>query len=226
MPTLTAYIDMAEWDACAKSIGGNTFTLFAGFAGRLGVRMGRICDDGTVTLSFPLSERTEDDTRGNTLVFPVVSVDPTHLSSDLGEVRLKFKQAFADLAEITEELLAPLPLTSMTPKWVARRAAGMGLGAAAFPIGCSNVGELDPAVNRPDGSEADYASGRLIEPGISKRTLERMGGQLFLVSGRGHGKVWIAVNAYLAGRTNSQEALREATSRTLAEFDLTAEIHA
>ena len=226
VPTLTAYIDMAEWDACAKSIGGNTFTLFAGFAGRLGVRMGRICDDGTVTLSFPLSERTEDDTRGNTLVFPVVSVDPTHLSSDLGEVRLKFKQAFADLAEITEELLAPLPLTSMTPKWVARRAAGMGLGAAAFPIGCSNVGELDPAVNRPDGSEADYASGRLIEPGISKRTLERMGGQLFLVSGRGHGKVWVAVNAYLAGRTNSQEALREATSRTFAEFDLTAEIHA
>ena len=226
VPTLTAYIDMAEWDACAKSIGGNSFTLFAGFAGRLGVRMGRICDDGTVTLSFPLSERTEDDTRGNTLVFPVVSVDPTHLSSDLGEVRLKFKQAFADLAEITEELLAPLPLTSMTPKWVARRAAGMGLGAAAFPIGCSNVGELDPAVNRPDGSEADYASGRLIEPGISKRTLERMGGQLFLVSGRGHGKVWIAVNAYLAGRTNSQEALREATSRTFAEFDLTAEIHA
>ena len=226
VPTLTAYIDMAEWDACAKSIGGNTFTLFAGFAGRLGVRMGRICDDGTVTLSFPLSERTADDTRGNTLVFPVVSVDPTHLSSDLGEVRLKFKQAFADLAEITEELLAPLPLTSMTPKWVARRAAGMSLGAAAFPIGCSNVGELDPAVNRPDGSEADYASGRLIEPGISKRTLERMGGQLFLVSGRGHGKVWIAVNAYLAGRTNSQEALREATSRTFAEFDLTAEIHA
>jgi hypothetical protein len=226
VPTLTAYIDMAEWDACAKSIGGNTFTLFAGFAGRLGVRIGRICDDGTVTLSFPLSERTEDDTRGNTLVFPVVSVDPTHLSYDLGEVRLKFKQAFADLAEITEELLAPLPLTSMTPKWVARRAAGMGLGAAAFPIGCSNVGELDPAVNRPDGSEADYASGRLIEPGISKRTLERMGGQLFLVSGRGHGRVWIAINAYLAGRTNSQEALREATSRTFAEFDLTAEIHA
>ncbi len=225
VPTLTAYVDMAEWDACAKSAGGNNFTLFAGFAGRLGVRMGRVCTDGTVTLSFPISERTKDDTRGNALVFPVVSVDPTHLSSNLEEVRLKFKQTFTDLAEITEELLAPLPLTSMTPQWVARRAAGMGLGSAAFPIGCSNVGEVDPAVNRPDGSEADYASGRLIEPGISKRTLERMGGQLFLVSGRGHAKVWISINAYLAGRTNSQEALRQATSRTFAEFDLKAEIH-
>ncbi len=225
VPSLTAYVDMAEWDACAKSIEGNSFTLFAGFAGRLGVRMGRVCTDGTVTLSFPVSERAEDDTRGNALVFPVVSVDPTHLSSDLGEVRLKFKQAFADLREITEELLAPLPLTSLTPKWVARRAAGMGLGAAASPIGCSNLGEIDPAVNRPDGTDADYASGRLLEPGVTKRTLERMGGQLFVVSGRIHGKLWISINAYLVGQNNTPEALREVTSRTFAEFDLAAEIH-
>ncbi|WP_232065891.1 hypothetical protein [Mycobacterium heidelbergense] len=224
VPSLTAYVDAAEWDACAKSIGGNSFTLFAGFAGRLGARMGRVCR-GTVTLSFPISDRTEDDTRGNALVFPVVSVDPTHLSSDLGEVRLKFKQAFADLAEITEELLGPLPLTSLTPKWVARRAAGMGLGAAGLPIGCSNVGDMPPAVNRPDGTEADYTSGRLIEPGINRRALERMGGQLFVVSGRVHGKVFIAVNAYLAGRTNTQDALREDVSRTFDEFGVAVEIH-
>ncbi|MGO9181940.1 hypothetical protein, partial [Mycobacterium sp.] len=93
VPTLTAYVDVTEWDACAERIGGNTFTLFAGFAGRLGVRMRRVGADGTVTLSFPIGERTEDDTRGNALVFPTVSVDPTNLASDLGEVRLKFKQA-------------------------------------------------------------------------------------------------------------------------------------
>src|ERR1700731_1869167 len=224
VPALSAYVDLAEWDACAKSVGGNSFTLLAGFAGRLGARMGRVCDDGTVTLSFPVSDRTEDDTRGNAVVFPTVSVDPAHLSSDLGEVRLKFKQAFADLTEITEELLGPLPLTSFAPKWVARRAAGMGLGAAGLPIGCSNVGDMPPATNRPDGTDADYASGRLIEPGINKRALERTGGQLFAVSGRVHGKIFIAVNAYLSGRSNSQEALREAVSRTFDEFGLTAEI--
>jgi hypothetical protein len=225
IPSLTAYVDLVEWDARAKSIGGNSNTLLAGFAGRLGVRMGRICDDGTVTVSLPISDRSDNDTRGNALAFPVVSVDPTHLSSDLGGIRVKVKQAIADLAETSEELLAPLALTSMTPKWVARRAAGVGLGAAALPIGCSNVGDLDPAVNRPDGSDADYASGRLIEPGINKRTLERVGGQLFVVSGRGPGKIWFSINAYLAGRTNSQDALHEVTSRTFAEFDLAAEIH-
>ncbi|MGA3255648.1 MAG: fatty acyl-AMP ligase, partial [Mycobacterium sp.] len=222
VPSLTAYVDLVEWDARAKSIGGNSNTLLAGFAARLGVRMGRICDDGTVTVSLPISDRSENDTRGNALAFPVVSVDPTHLSSDLGGIRVKVKQAIADLAETSEELLAPLALTSMTPRWVARRAAGVGLGAAALPIGCSNVGDLDPAVNRPDGSDADYASGRLIEPGINKRTLERVGGQLFVVSGRGPGKIWFCINAYLAGRTNSQDALREVTSRTFAEFDLAA----
>jgi len=101
----------------------------------------------------------------------------------------------------------------------------MGLGSAAFPIGCSNVGKMDPAVNRPDGSEADYFSGRLVEPVISRRTVEGVRDQLFLVSGRGGGRVFISVNAYIAGRTNSQDALREDTVRTLAEFDLTGEIH-
>jgi hypothetical protein len=225
VPSVTAYIDAAEWDACAKGLCGNSFTLVAGFAGRLGVRMGRVCDDGTVTLSFPIGDRTEDETRGNALVFPTISADPTHMSSDLGDVRLKFKQAFADLEETTKELLAPLPLTSFTPKWVARRAAGMGLGADALPIGCSNLGDLPPALNRPDGTDADYASGRLIEPGITRRAIERMGGQLFVVSARIHGKIFIGINAYLPGCPNTQDTLREDVSRTLDEFGVAAEIH-
>lgn len=225
VPSLTAHLDLVEWDARAKSLGGNGNTLLAGFACRLGVRMRRVCDDGAVTLSFPISGRTENDTRGNALMLPTVSVDPTHLSSDLGEIRVKVKQALADLAETSDKLLAPLPLASMTPKWVARRAAGVGLGATGLPVGCSNLGDLEPVLNRPDGTDADYFSGRLIEPGISKRTLERIGGQLYVFSTRVCGKISISVNAYLAGQTNSQDALREDTVATLAEFDLTAEIH-
>ena len=224
VPSLTAYIDLAEWNERAKDLGGNSLFLLAGFAGRLGVRMGRVRDDGSVTLSFPMSDRAENDTRGNALVFLVVSVDPTHLSSDLREIRVKIRQALADLSKTSEEMLGPLPLTSFTPKWVARRAVGMGLGAASLPIGCSYVGDLHPQANRADGTDADYAHGRLIEPGISKRTLERIGGQLFVVSGRVHGKVWIVVNAYLTGRTNSRDALREDLARTFAEFNLSVEI--
>jgi hypothetical protein len=98
VPFLSALVDVAEWDARAKSLGVNGYTLLAGFAARLGVRMGRVCDDGTVTLSVPISDRTENDTRGNALMFSVASVDPTHLSSDLSDVRLNLKQAIAELA--------------------------------------------------------------------------------------------------------------------------------
>lgn len=126
-------------------------TLAAGFACRLGVRMGRVCSDGTVTLSFPISVRTENDTRRNALVFTSVSVDPTRLSSDLAKMRVKLKQALAEVTETTNRVVAPLPLALITPKWAARRAAGIQLGAAGFPVGCSNVGDMVPAWNRPDG---------------------------------------------------------------------------
>jgi hypothetical protein len=224
VPSLTAYVDLPEWNERAKDLGGSSFFLFAGFVGRLGVRMGRVRDDGSVTLSFPISDRTENDTRGNALVFRVVSVDPTHLSSDLRQIRVKIRQALADPSETSEELLGPLPLTSFTPKWLARRAVGMGLGAASLPIGCSYIGDLDPQANHPDGTDADYAHFGFSEPGISKHTLECIGGQLLVISGRAHEKVWITVNAYLSGRTNSQDALREDLSRTFAEFNLIAEI--
>lgn len=224
VPSVTAYIDLEDWDARAKTLGGTSNSLLAGFASRLGVRVGRVLDDGAVALSFPVSQRTENDTRGNALTFAVVRVDPAHAARDLGEIRVKIKQALTEAGENSNELLAALPLTSMVPKWVARRMLGMGPGAADLAIGCSNLGDVDPAVNRPDGTDADYASGRLIMPGAKKSTLESIGTQLFLGSVRIHGRFSITVVAYLVGRANSRAELREMTSRTLAEFDLTAVI--
>jgi hypothetical protein len=52
-----------------------------------------------------------------------------------------------------------------------------------------------------------------------------MGGQLFLVSGRLGGKIWISVNACLADRTNHVAELSAALSATFGEFGLVAELH-
>lgn len=224
VPTVAAYIDQAQWDACAARLGGTSNSLFAGVAARLGVRLGRRLDDGSVTLAFPVGQRVQGDTRGNALTFANITVDPTLAASELGEIRGKLKQALIERANQANELLAPLPLAALTPPWLARRLVGVGLGSAALPIGCSNLGRLDPAMNRPDGSDADYAYGRLIEPGISKRTLESIGGQLFVASGRTPATMFVTVVAYLPGRENSAEALRQLVSDTLAEFALTAKI--
>ncbi|WP_241011028.1 hypothetical protein [Mycobacterium camsae] len=224
VPTLVAYVDLAQWDACAARLGGTSNSLFAGFAATLGARMGRHAGDGTVALAFPVGQRVAGDTRANAMTFANITVDPARAASDLAEIRGKLKQVLTERAEHAYELLAPLPLAALTPMWAARRLVGVGLGTSALPVGCSNLGPLDPAVVRPDGADADYAYGRLIEPGISKRALDGMGGQLFVASGRTPGKVFISVVAYRPGRQNSPEALRELVSQAFAEFGLTAEI--
>ena len=61
-------------------------------------RAGRVADDGTVTLRFPVSLRTEDDNRGNALTSADVTVDPTHAATDLGEMHVKITQAILESA--------------------------------------------------------------------------------------------------------------------------------
>ena len=100
----------------------------------------------------------------------------------------------------------------------------MAAGGSTLPVTCSNVGDLSPAANRPDGTDADHAYMRNLEPDMKKSTLEAMGGQLFLGSGRGHGKMFIRISAYLLGRSNTKDELRDSVSSAFAEFDLNAEI--
>ena len=224
LPTLTAHLDAAEWDARVESLGGTSNSLFAGFASRLGVRMGRVGDDGAITLSFAISERTEDDTRANPLVRTRVTVDPTHAARDLGEIRGKIKQALSEMTVNSGQFVAPLPLASIMPEWLARRTAGLAQAGTERPVTCSNLGELEPAANRPDGTDADALSIRMIEPGITKSRLDVMGGQLYMLSGRIREKIFITISAYPVGAANSKNELRELASRTFAEFELTAKI--
>ena len=102
--------------------------------------------------------------------------------------------------------------------------AAMAAGGAGLPVTCSNLGDLSPAANRPDGTDADYAYMRNLSPDVKKSTLEQMGGQLFVGSGRARGKMGIRISAYILGRPNTKDDLRESVSRTFAEFDLDAEI--
>jgi acyl carrier protein len=225
MPALTAYIDLAEWDARAKSLGASSNSLVAGIACRLAVRMGRVRDDGTVTLRFLVSLRTDDDTRGNALTSVDVAVDPTHAATDLGDIQAKVTHAVLEAMENSnDEFLAPLPLAALTPTWVARKLAGMAGGGTTLPVTCSNVGDLPPAANRPDGTDADDAYLRNLEPDMKKSTVEAMGGQLFLCSGRGRGKMSLRISAYILGRPNTKDDLRKLVAGTFAEFDLSAEI--
>jgi acyl transferase domain-containing protein/NADPH-dependent curcumin reductase CurA/short-subunit dehydrogenase/acyl carrier protein len=225
VPGLTAYVNLAEWDARAKSLGASSNSLVAAVACRLAVRAGRVHDDGTVTLRFPVTLRTENDTRGNALTVVDVAVDPTHAATDLGDMHAEITRAIlAAMKNPDEEYLSTFPLAPLVPRRLNRRLAGLAAGGASHPVTVSNVGDLPPAVNRPDGSDADYAYMRSVEPDIKKSTLEHIGGQLFVGSGRSRGKIFFRISAYVLGRPNTQNELREMVSRTFTEFDLIAEI--
>jgi hypothetical protein len=92
------------------------------------------------------------------------------------------------------------------------------------PIGCSNIGELEPEINRPDGSDADYLTIRMLEPRVTTRVLDRMGGLLFLVLARTHGRVSLTVASWVPGGANTRAALRDSVRQALSDMQLTGDV--
>ena len=231
VPAITIHIDLDDWDARAKALGGTSNTLVAGLAAKLGERMGRRrAGDGAVTLQLPMSDRAEGDTRANAVSFARVSVDPTRVTTDLRDVRAAIKQALRTLRETPDESLQLLWLAPFTPKRALKRMADAALADPDLPVFCSNLGDLGSVVCRLDGTDAESTvSGVMLHSSsdwqhVTRQWLERTGGQMALQSWRIGGKICITVDAYQPGAENTKPALRELAARTLAEFDLTGEI--
>ncbi|KZS74767.1 hypothetical protein A4G29_06880 [Mycobacterium kansasii] len=227
VPAIAVHVDLDQWDERANTLGGTSHHLAAGLAAKLGERMGRRrAGDGTVTLQVPLSDRTEDDARANTLSFVSVSVDPSLVTTDLSQTRAAIKQVFNTLRE-TPEVAAPMlplaPLVSFVPKRALKRLAEAAFGYGDLPVACSSLGDLAAVAACPDGTEAEYAFGGGVIQRVMRAHLERHG-ELSLVFVRISGKMCITVVAYQAGEVCSKPQLRELAARTLAEFDLSGVI--
>ncbi|HEX2212612.1 MAG TPA: hypothetical protein VHH12_03970 [Mycobacterium sp.] len=224
-PAVTIYVDLDEWDARAKALGGSSHSLAAGFAARLGDRMGRRrAADGAVTLQIPISDRTPDDTRANAASIATVSVDPAGVTADLSDARAAIKQALAAMRETPDETLQLLPLTPFIPKRAVKRGSDVVFNFADLPVSFSNLGDVDPVVARLDGSDADYVMLRGIDRQVTREYLERRGGLLTILTGRIGGKMSITVVGYRAAAQNSKARLRELAADTLSEFGLTGVI--
>jgi hypothetical protein len=136
----------------------------------------------------------------------------------LTDLRAGLKAALSTLGEAHNQLVAPLPLTPMVPKVVARRLEGMVVGGAL--LGSSNLGDLDPAVNRPDGTDADFFAVRMNER-IDRAHLRRQDGVFFpVVSARLHGRVSVSVGYMNAHGTTTADELLELVRGVLADFGL------
>ncbi|MBY0291201.1 MAG: wax ester/triacylglycerol synthase family O-acyltransferase [Mycobacteriaceae bacterium] len=224
VPLISIYIDLHDWDARAKALGGTANTLIAALAAKLGERMGRRADDGTVTLQLPMSDRTEEDTRAIALSYARVSVDPTGVEKDLKDIRAAIKEGLHALREAPSDSQI-LWLTPVTPKRLMKRMVYTGFTDPGRPVLCSNLGDLGAILDHLDGTKAEFAAARVTGQHVPRSWLEAIGGQMTVLSGRlSSGKVFITVAAYHPGAENTKSALRELVARTLAEFDLSGEI--
>lgn len=223
LPAISVFVDLAAWNARAEALGGNSYSMLAGFAARLGERMGRSAADG-VTLLIAVNERVEDDTRANAMSLATARVDPVTVTEDQTGARTVIRQAFKTLRETPDDTLQLLPLTPLVPKGVLKQVADGFLGNGDLPVSCSNLGDLSTEVMKVDGTEAEYIVFRGVDQGTTRRELENNDGQLVLVSSRVGGKVSIGITGYQAGEQNSKARLAELTAKTLAEFDLAGEI--
>lgn len=221
LPMTTFFVDADEWDGRAGALGGTSNALLAGLAARLAQRVGRVAADGSVNVGMPLNERAPGDTRANAVTNVDVTLRPSAIGTDLREIRAVIKNALIRHQDVPDERWALLPLVPLIPKRIFRQLISVVTGGATTVVS-SNLGVIDPAVNRPDGSDADYFAMKSVYPGVTSATMHRTNGALALLSGRVHGRVFVSVLGYQLGRRNSNEDLRQAISGLLGDFSLTA----
>ncbi len=222
MPVAVVRIPQTDWDDAAVHRGGTSNTLVAAVAARLGERLERTDDDGVVTLAMPVSVRVEGDTRANALASATIRIDPSGLVGDLTGLRAATKEALTVTAGQAHDLTAALPLVPLMPAIAVRRGEAMAMGASASPVGCSNYGDMPEAVARIDGGEPDNVWVRLNELGQTPADLDRIGGQLYVLSWRVLGAVFLSIVAQPVGGGLDRDELHSLVAATLADYDLNA----
>jgi hypothetical protein len=226
-PGIWIRLNMDEWEERAKALGGTGSALAAAFTAKLGEHMGRRHGgDGDVKMMLVVNDRKAGDTSAVAVSFARVSIDPTGVTTDLGDTRDAVKQGLKSLRESPDESLQLAALTPFVPRRTWKQLIDYALSDPDQPAVCSNLGEVGPVVIRPDGNPCDYAFFRGTNQHLTPRWLDRMGGQLLVFYGSGLevNKVGIHVSAYQKGSVTTKQDLHLLAERTLAEFDLTAQI--
>jgi hypothetical protein len=221
LPRTTVFVDAAAWDARARALGGTANTLLAGLAARLAQQVGRVTADGSVDVTMPVNERTPGDTRANAITNVDFTVDPAPVTTDLAAIRAAVKQGLIRSAQELNERWELLHLAPLLPQWLVRRWAGVSASSATSVVS-SNLGDVDPAAYRPDGTAADHFVVKSLGKGLTEALMSRLGGLLVLLSGRTGDRVFLSVLSFQPGRSNSKDDLLADLARALNDFSLPA----
>lgn len=227
VPSVAVFVDTDVCDAKAAELGGNSFSLVAGYAAKLGEKLGRRrAADGAVTLSIAINLRESlDDDRALAMAFASASLDPTSLTTDLSEARTAVRVAREKAKSEPDAAMELMPLVPWMPTNTVKSLVDLMFAYSDdLPVSCSNLGDLPPDLARVDGTDAEYVFIRALDTDVTLGDLQRSHGQLVVVSGRINGRLSISVEAYQLGAENSKERLRRIAAETLREFGLEGEV--
>ena len=153
-----------------------------------------------------------------------ITVDPAPAATDLREIRAATKQALIRHREVPDERQALLPLVPLLPQRLTRRMVGVATGGATNVVVSSNLGAAPAAVNRPDGTDADYFAVKSLYPRVTKAMMHRIGGATGLALGKSAPTGLRLGPCVSAGPSNSNDDLWQDLSSVLSDFSLTATI--
>lgn len=227
VPNIWIRLRLDEWTARAEALGGTTSALAAAFTARLDRHMGRLHGDADdVKMLLTVNTRTMDDARAVAVSFVRVGIDPTGVTTDLGDARAAIKQALQAAKGTDDESAELVPLTPFTPKRAWKHLIDYAVSDPERPAVCSSLGDTGPAASRPDGTLSDGMFARGASQNVTRGWLERTGSQLHVFVGTSMemNQVGVCVRGYQAGSVTTRSELRELAERTLAEFELSAEI--
>ena len=110
-----------------------------------------------------------------------------------------------------------------SPRALVRRLENLVLKVGK-PIGCSNLGDIPAAVNRPDGTDADFFTLRGGEAGITAGALQRLGGHLLVSAAAMRGRMWFSVASWETQLSNTPAEVAEIALAAANDLGLTAEL--
>lgn len=226
VPNTWIIINQTEWDSRAKALGGTASTLAVAYTAKLAEQMGRrLGAAGTAPVQLVVNDRTApDDARAVAVAFTRVDIDPAKVTTDLTTARADIKQALKTVHEESDELaMALTPLTPFTPRRLWKYMVDWATNDPDQPSVCSILGDVGDVVIRIDGTSCERAYCRGTSQHMTRRRLDRTGGQLqvLFAGSAAIDKVQISIQAYQPGGVTTKRELLELAERTLAEFDLT-----
>jgi hypothetical protein len=227
VPSTAVVVDSEQWSERARLLGGNAFTLMAGFTARFGERMARVRpSDGLVTLLMAVNLRESlDDDRALAMAFGKAVIDPASVIVDQTDARAEIRRARAAALSEPDPALGLMPLVPWLPRGAVRVLADLLFAYSEdLPVSCSNLGELVPQLADLDGTPATYLLTRSLDANVRLGDLRRSHGHLVAVSSQINGQVSICLEGYELGAENSRNRLRDVAEQTLADFGLTGRV--